>query len=439
MTARSTHILPGSWKNEEDDVNILVIGSGGREHALFWKLKESPLTDIIYALPGNPGMGEQIDISATDNEAILKFAKEKEIGLVVVGPEIPLTNGLVDDLESAGIRAFGPRANAAELEGSKSFAKELMKKYGIPTARYEVFTEAEPARAYIRKEGAPIVVKADGLAAGKGVIVAMSEQEALDAVDAIMEDNTFGEAGTRVVIEEFMEGEEASLLAFTDGKIIRPMISAQDHKRALDGDKGPNTGGMGTYAPAPVMTPEMTERATEEILKPTIAAMAKEGRVYRGCLYLGLMITKDGPKVVEFNARFGDPETQVVLPLLDGDLVRIMCACSDGTLADVPIHWKNGAAVCVVLAAGGYPASYEKGHEICGIRAAEDTGALVFHAGTAEQNGKILTNGGRVLGVVGMGEDITSAVKKSYAAVEKISFKDAYYRKDIAHRALRNR
>ena len=309
MTARSTHILPGSWKNEEDDVNILVIGSGGREHALFWKLKESPLTDIIYALPGNPGMGEQIDISATDNEAILKFAKEKEIGLVVVGPEIPLTNGLVDELESAGIRAFGPRANAAELEGSKSFAKELMKKYGIPTARYEVFTEAEPARAYIRKEGAPIVVKADGLAAGKGVIVAMSEQEALDAIDTIMEDNTFGKAGTRVVIEEFMEGEEASLLAFTDGKIIRPMISAQDHKRALDGDKGPKTGGMGTYAPAPVMTPEMTERATEEILKPTIAAMAKEGRVYRGCLYLGLMITKDGPKVVEFNARFGDPET----------------------------------------------------------------------------------------------------------------------------------
>ena len=417
-------------------MNILVIGSGGREHALFWKLKESPLTDSIYALPGNPGMGEPIDISATDNEAILKFAKEKEIGLVVVGPEIPLTNGLVDELESAGIRAFGPRANAAELEGSKSFAKDLMKKYGIPTARYEVFTEAEPARAYIRKEGAPIVVKADGLAAGKGVIVAMSEQEALDAIDTIMEDNTFGKAGTRVVIEEFMEGEEASLLAFTDGKIIRPMISAQDHKRALDGDKGPNTGGMGTYAPAPVMTPEMTERAIEEILKPTIAAMAKEGRVYRGCLYLGLMITKDGPKVVEFNARFGDPETQVVLPLLDGDLVQIMCACSDGTLADVPIHWKDGAAVCVVLAAGGYPASYEKGNEIHGIADAEKTGALVFHAGTAEKDGKLATNGGRVLGVVGMGADIASAVHSAYAAAEKISFKDAYYRKDIAHRAL---
>lgn len=417
-------------------MNILVIGSGGREHALFRKLMESPQTDRIYAIPGNPGMGEMTDISMEDNAAILRFAKEKEIGLVVVGPEVPLMNGLVDELESAGIRAFGPRANAAEIEGSKSFAKDLMKKYGIPTARYEVFTEAESARAYIRREGAPIVVKADGLAAGKGVIVAMSEQEALDAVNAIMEDNSFGDAGARVVIEEFMEGEEASLLAFTDGKTIRPMISAQDHKRAFDGDQGPNTGGMGTYAPAPVMTPEMIERATEEILKPTIAAMAKEGRPYAGCLYLGLMVTDEGPKVVEFNARFGDPETQVVLPLLDGDLVQIMCACADGTLADVPIHWKDGAAVCVVLAAGGYPAAYEKGNEIHGIADAEKTGALVFHAGTAAKEGKLVTNGGRVLGVVGMGEDIASAVRSAYAAVEKISFKDAYYRKDIAHRAL---
>ena len=431
------HILPVSWKNEEDDVNILVIGSGGREHALFWKLKESPQADKTYAIPGNPGMGEMVDISVTDNAAILRFAKEKEIGLVVVGPEVPLINGLVDDLEKAGIRAFGPRANAAQIEGSKAFAKNLMKKYGIPTARYEVFTEAEPARAYVRRTGAPIVVKADGLAAGKGVIVAMTEREALDAVNAIMEDNTFGDAGARVVIEEFMDGEEASLLAFTDGKIIRPMISAQDHKRAFDGDLGPNTGGMGTYAPAPVMTPEMTERAVEEILKPTIAAMEKEGCPYRGCLYLGLMVTHEGPKVVEFNARFGDPETQVVLPLLDGDLVQIMCACADGTLADVPIHWKDGAAVCVVLAAGGYPASYEKGDVIHGIPDAENAGALVFHAGTAKQDGNIVTNGGRVLGVVGMGKDITAAVKKTYDAVEKISFKNAYYRKDIAHRALK--
>ncbi|MBF1662586.1 MAG: phosphoribosylamine--glycine ligase [Selenomonas noxia] len=417
-------------------MNILVIGSGGREHALFWKLSESPQTERIYAIPGNPGMGEMTDIAVTDNAAILQFAKEKDIGLVVVGPEVPLMNGLVDDLEAAGIPAFGPRANAAEIEGSKSFAKDLMKKYGIPTARYEVFAEAEAAHAYIRSEGTPIVVKADGLAAGKGVVVAMTEQEALDAVDAIMENNSFGDAGERVVIEEFMEGEEASLLAFTDGTVIRPMISAQDHKRAFDGDKGPNTGGMGTYAPAPVMTPELTERAVEEILKPTISAMEKEGRAYRGCLYLGLMITADGPKVVEFNARFGDPETQVVLPLLDGDLVQIMHACADGTLADVPIRWKDGAAVCVVLSAGGYPASYEKGNEIYGIGNAEKLGALVFHAGTAKKNGKIVTNGGRVLGVVGMGKDIASAVQSAYDAVDQISFKGEYHRKDIAHRAL---
>ena len=417
-------------------MNILVIGSGGREHALYGKLSESPQTEQIYAIPGNPGMGASAAIALDDHAAILRFVKEHEIGLVVVGPEVPLMNGLVDEIEAAGIRAFGPRANAAEIEGSKSFAKDLMKKYGIPTARYEVFTAAETARAYIRQEGAPIVVKADGLAAGKGVIVAMTEQEALDAVDAIMEDHSFGDAGARVVIEEFMEGEEASLLAFTDGTTIRPMISAQDHKRAYDGDRGPNTGGMGTYAPAPVMTPEMTERAVEEILKPTIAAMAKEGRVYRGCLYLGLMVTADGPKVVEFNARFGDPETQVVLPLLDSDLVAIMCACADGTLADVPIRWKDGAAVCVVLASGGYPGHYEKGQEIHGLADAEAMGALVFHAGTAMKDGKLVTNGGRVLGVVGRGADISSAVDAAYAAATKISFKDAYYRKDIAHRAL---
>lgn len=436
MILRSMRILHSSWKNEDSNVNILVIGSGGREHALFWKLSESPQTERIYAIPGNPGIGEMTDIAVTDNAAILQFAKEKDIGLVVVGPEVPLMNGLVDDLEAAGIPAFGPRANAAEIEGSKSFAKDLMKKYGIPTARYEVFAEAEAARAYIRSEGTPIVVKADGLAAGKGVVVAMTEQEALDAVDAIMENNSFGDAGARVVIEEFMEGEEASLLAFTDGTVIRPMISAQDHKRVFDGDKGPNTGGMGTYAPAPVMTPELTERAVEEILKPTISAMEKEGRAYRGCLYLGLMITADGPKVVEFNARFGDPETQVVLPLLDGDLVQIMHACAGGTLADVPIRWKDGAAVCVVLAAGGYPASYEKGNEIYGIGNAEKLGALVFHAGTAKKNGKIVTNGGRVLGVVGMGKDIASAVQSAYDAVDQISFKGEYHRKDIAHRAL---
>ena len=417
-------------------MNILIIGSGGREHALCWKLADSIDDGYIYAIPGNPGMAESPDISIEDNAAIVDFAKGAKIDLVVVGPEVPLMNGLVDDLTAAGIRAFGPTAAAAQIEGSKSFAKNLMKKYGIPTARYEVYTAAEPARAYLRETGAPIVIKADGLAAGKGVVVAMTEREALDAIDRIMEDGSFGTAGNSVVIEEFMEGEEASLLAFTDGKVIRPMISAQDHKRAFDGDKGPNTGGMGTYAPAPVMTPEMTARAVEEILKPTIEAMAKEGRPYHGCLYAGLMITSEGPKVVEFNARFGDPETQVVLPLLDGNLAEIMCACCEGRLADVPIAWKDGAAVCVVLAAGGYPGQYEKGHEIHGIADAEDMGALVFHAGTAERKGKIVTNGGRVLGVVGRGADISSAVRAAYAAAEKISFEGMYYRKDIAHRAL---
>ena len=417
-------------------MNILIIGSGGREHALCWKLADSIDDGYIYAIPGNPGMAESPDISIEDNAAIVDFAKGAKIDLVVVGPEVPLMNGLVDDLTAAGIRAFGPTAAAAQIEGSMSFAKNLMKKYGIPTARYEVFTAAEPARAYIRETGAPIVIKADGLAAGKGVVVAMTEREALDAIDRIMEDGSFGTAGNSVVIEEFMEGEEASLLAFTDGKVIRPMISAQDHKRAFDGDKGPKTGGMGTYAPAPVMTPEMTARAVEEILKPTIEAMAKEGRPYHGCLYAGLMITSEGPKVVEFNARFGDPETQVVLPLLDGNLAEIMCACCEGRLADVPIAWKDGAAVCVVLAAGGYPGQYEKGHEIHGIADAEDMGALVFHAGTAERKGKIVTNGGRVLGVVGRGADISSAVRAAYAAAEKISFEGMYYRKDIAHRAL---
>ena len=418
-------------------MNILIIGGGGREHALSWKLADSIDEGYIYAIPGNPGMAETTDVSMDDNAAIIDFAKGAKIDLVVVGPEAPLMNGLVDDLTAAGIRAFGPTSAAAQIEGSKSFAKDLMKKYGIPTARYEVFTEAEPARAYVRTMGAPIVIKADGLAAGKGVVVAMTEREALEAIDRIMEDGSFGAAGSSVVIEEFMEGEEASLLAFTDGTVIRPMISAQDHKRAFDGDKGPNTGGMGTYAPAPVMTEAMTARAVEEILKPTIAAMAKEGRPYRGCLYAGLMITAEGPKVVEFNARFGDPETQVVLPLLDGNLYEIMCACCEGRLAEVPIAWKKGAAVCVVLAAGGYPGAYEKGREIHGIADAEDAGALVFHAGTAERDGNIVTNGGRVLGVVGRGADIPAAVRAAYNAVEKISFDGMSYRKDIAHRALR--
>lgn len=420
-------------------MNILILGSGGREHALLWKLAQSPEATKLYAVPGNPGMAELAECvagSIEDNASVVKLAQEKKIDLVVVGPEVPLTNGVVDALRAAGIKAFGPTKAAAELEGSKSFSKDIMKKYGIPTAKYEVFTDADAARAYIEKEGAPIVIKADGLAAGKGVIVAETKEQALDAVHEIMDDAAFGKAGSRVVIEAFMEGEEASLLAFTDGKTIRPMVSSQDHKRAYDGDKGPNTGGMGTYAPAPVMTKDMVEQATEKILKPMIAAMAKEGRPYQGCLYAGLMITEEGPKVVEFNARFGDPETQVVLPLLKGDLVKIMQACVDGTLDTAAVDWEDGAAVCVVMASGGYPKSYKKGYAIDGLKKAESLGTFVFHAGTAKKDGKVVTSGGRVLGVTARGGGIKEATEKAYKGVEAIRFTDEFHRKDIAHRAL---
>lgn len=423
-------------------MNILVIGGGGREHTLAWKLAQSPSATKLYAIPGNPGMATVAEcvsgISIEDNEAVVAFAEEHAIDLVVIGPEVPLTNGIVDAFEAAGILAFGPRKAAAELEGSKAFSKGLMKKYGIPTAKYEVFTDAEAAKDYVRQEGAPIVIKADGLAAGKGVIVAETCDEALAAVADIMEDQEFGAAGNRVVIEEFMEGEEASLLCFTDGETIVPMISSQDHKRAYDGDKGPNTGGMGTYAPAPVMTPAMIEATKEKILKPVIAAMKQEGRTYQGCLYAGLMITKDGPKVVEFNARFGDPETQVVLPLLKSDLVDIMVACAkgDGSLKDLDIAWSDGAAVCVVLASGGYPKSYRKGYEITGLDEAEKLGCHVFHAGTAERDGSVVTAGGRVLGVVAEAADVRAAVDKAYQGVNVIDFKDKMFRHDIAHRAL---
>ncbi len=430
----------GFMRQLEVLMNILVIGSGGREHALTWKLAQSPKAEKIYAIPGNPGIGELAecvkDISIEDNSSIVAFAKEHDIDLVVIGPEAPLTNGLADELTKAGIRVFGPTKEAAMLEGSKAFSKSIMKKYGIPTAKYEIFTDAAEAKAYIEKEGAPIVVKADGLAAGKGVIVAMTTEEALSAIHEIMEESAFGNAGSRVVIEEFMEGEEASLLAFTDGKTICPMISSQDHKRAYDGDEGPNTGGMGTYAPAPVMTEPMLNQTEEKILKPIIAAMEKEGHPYQGCLYAGLMITKDGPKVVEFNARFGDPETQVVLPLLESDLVEIMCACADGRLGEQDIHWSDGSAVCVVLAAGGYPKSYEKGHEITGLGKAKALDTIAFHAGTSEKDGKIVTAGGRVLGIVAKAASVKEAVEKAYKGVGEVKFKDVHYRRDIAHRAL---
>ena len=420
-------------------MNILVIGGGGREHTLAWKLAQSKIADKIYAVPGNPGMvdvAECIPGSVEDNDFLVKLAQEKNIGLVVVGPEVPLTNGIVDDMAKVNIQAFGPQKAAAQLEGSKSFSKAIMKKYNIPTAKYEVFTDADKAKEYIKQEGAPIVIKADGLAAGKGVIVAETLQQALDAIDEIMCDKAFGSAGNSVVIEEFMEGEEASVLAFTDGKTIVPMIPSQDHKRALDGDKGPNTGGMGTYAPAPVVTSEIMQRVQKEILEPVINAMQAEGHEYKGCLYAGLMITSEGPKVVEFNARFGDPETQVVLPLLESDLGEIMLACVNGTLADMQIKWSDKAAVCVVMSAGGYPAKYNKGDEITGLDKAKDAGLLVFHAGTAKKDDKIVTNGGRVLGVVDIGDDIKSAVDKVYQNIDLIKFDNVYYRKDIAHRAF---
>lgn len=421
-------------------MRILVIGGGGREHTLAWKLSKSKNVEKMYAIPGNPGMEKIAEcnsaISISDNRALVAFAKEHKIDLTVVGPELPLANGVVDAFEAAGLKAFGPSKVAAEIEGSKAFSKWLMKKYDIPTAKFEVFTDAEAARSYVNEQGAPIVIKADGLAAGKGVIVATTLEQAIEAVDSIMCDQTFGEAGSRVVIEECLVGEEASLLTFTDGETIVPMISSQDHKRAYDNDEGPNTGGMGTYAPAPVATKEILAQVQKEILEPTIQAMAAEGRKYIGCLYAGLMITADGPKVIEYNARFGDPETQVVLPLLDGDLAEIMLACIDGKLADTKVSWKDEAAVCVVMAAGGYPASYQKGDVITGIDAAEAGGAVVFHAGTAKTDAGIVTNGGRVIGVTATAANIKQAVDNAYAAVGKINFKDNHFRKDIAYRAI---
>ncbi len=424
-------------------MRILLIGGGGREHALAWKLVQSPNVEKLYAAPGNPGMAllqkcECINLNVDDLEGVADYAEEKSIDLTVVGPEAPLVAGLADVFKRRGLPVFGPSKAAAQLEGSKAFSKELMAKYNIPTAFFKICEDIETAKAYVEEKGAPIVVKADGLAAGKGVVVAMTKQDALDAIDEMMGDHKFGAAGARVVLEEYMEGEEASLLAFTDGKTVVPMIAAQDHKRVFDGDEGPNTGGMGTYAPAPVMTDILRLKATELVLKPVVAAMAKEGTPYQGCLYAGLMIKGDSVKVVEFNCRFGDPETQVVLPLLDGDLAEIMLACATGTLDKVEVAWHDKAAVCVVMASGGYPESYEKGKEITGLAAAEeDKDVVVFHAGTKEAAGKIVTSGGRVLGVTAVDASIKAARDRAYAAVEKIAFEKNFYRKDIAWRALK--
>lgn len=422
-------------------MNVLLIGSGGREHALAWKLAQSPKVEKLLVAPGNPGIGlldkcECVALDVENLELVADFAQENKIDLTVVGPEAPLVAGLADVFEARGMAVFGPSKAAAQLEGSKAFSKNIMAKYNVPTAFFKICDNIDDAKAYVEEKGAPIVVKADGLAAGKGVVVAFTKEEALDAIDDMMGDHKFGNAGARVVLEEFMDGEEASLLAFTDGNVIVPMIASQDHKRAFDGDKGPNTGGMGTYAPAPVLTPALRIKATEEVLKPMIAAMQAEGTPYKGCLYAGLMVKGDSVKVVEFNCRFGDPETQVVLPLLDSDLAEIMLACATGKLDQVEINWSDKAAVCVVVASGGYPESYEKGKEITGLDAAAEEGAVVFHAGTKLADGKIVTSGGRVLGVTAVDANIKAARDKAYEAVDKIAFEKAFSRRDIAWRAL---
>ncbi|NLI14301.1 phosphoribosylamine--glycine ligase [Pelotomaculum propionicicum] len=419
-------------------MKVLVVGGGGREHALVWKLKQSPRVKEIYCAPGNAGIAGDavcVGISAEDIPSLLAFARDKGIDLTVVGPEAPLCAGLTDQFEQAGLKVFGPSRAAAEIEGSKVVAKDIMAKYNIPTAGYAVFTEPAAAVSYIDRTGAPCVVKAEGLAAGKGVIVALDKQTAVNAVNSIMVDKDFGTAGDRIVVEECLLGEEVSILAFTDGYNVVPMVSSQDHKRAFDNDQGPNTGGMGAYAPAPVYTPELHKQVMDEILVPMIRALDAEGRTYRGVIYAGLMVTEQGPKVLEFNARFGDPETQPVLALLDTDLVEIIDAVLAGRLNKIEIRWKKQASVCVVLASGGYPGAYEKGKVISGLdRVAGNV--VVFHAGTAAKEGKIVTAGGRVLGVTATGPDILQAIESAYKAVDNISFEGMQYRRDIGYKAI---
>lgn len=419
-------------------MKVLVIGSGGREHALLWKLSQSPSVTDVYVVPGNDGMSDVASlIPIKGNEDIIDFARLMQVDLTVAGPETVLTEGLADEFEKRGMAFFGPSKAAARIEGSKGFAKALMKKYGIPTAAYETFDDEEKAIAYLKANDTyPIVIKADGLASGKGVIIAQSEEEAIDTVKDMLEGHTFSGAGRSVVIEEFMEGEEASMLCFCDGTNVVPMISSQDHKRIFDFDKGPNTGGMGAYAPAPVMTKEMCEEVNVRILRPIVAAMKKEGYPFKGCLYAGLMITSEGPKVVEFNCRFGDPETEAVLPLFDGDLARVMLDCVHGTLSDEAVVWKKAYAVDVVLASEGYPASHSSGEVISGIEDAKKAGCLVFHAGTVKKNGQYVVNGGRVLNVVALADTLAEAKAKAYEGVSRISWRGMQYRHDIADKGL---
>jgi phosphoribosylamine--glycine ligase len=421
-------------------MKVLVVGGGGREHALIWKIAQSPLVETIYCAPGNPGiagLAECVHIQADEIDTLLDFAKAEKVDLTVVGPEVPLTMGIVDKFQASGLEIFGPNQSAARIEGSKSFSKDLMIKYDIPTAAYQTFTDRDAAVAYIKEQGAPIVVKADGLAAGKGVIVAMSEEQALAAIDDIMLDKVFGAAGASVVIEEFMDGEEASFFAFTDGKNILPLASSQDHKRVHDNDEGPNTGGMGAYSPAPVVTEELHDVIVETVVKPTIAGMASEGCPYSGILYVGLMIKNGKPRVVEFNARFGDPEAQPLLMRMKSDIVPVLQACARGNLEQDSIEWHDKAAVCVVMASGGYPASYEKGFEIMGLDTVlEMDDVYVFHAGTSLQDGKVVNTGGRVLGVTGLGTTVADAIECAYGAVDKVNWSGVHFRKDIGKKAL---
>ncbi len=423
-------------------MNILIIGSGGREHALAWKAAQSSRADTVFVAPGNAGTAreprvENVAIEATDIDALLAFATDNEVGLTIVGPEVPLVAGIVDRFRAADLRCFGPTRAAAQLEGSKSFSKDFLARHGIPTAAYASFSDIDKAAAYIREQGAPIVVKADGLAAGKGVILAQSVDEAIAAVSDMLGGNVFGEAGHRVVIEEFLQGEEASFIAMVDGTHCLPLATSQDHKARDDGDAGPNTGGMGAYSPAPVITADIHRRVMREVMRPTIRGMAEEGNEFTGFLYAGLMIAADGtPKVLEFNVRFGDPETQPVMLRLQSDLVELCLATVDGELDDVDVQWDERTALGVVMAAGGYPEQYRKGDVIEGLPPVDDDDCKVFHAGTQEQNGAIVTSGGRVLCVCALGATIREARDRAYACVERIHWPDAFYRTDIGYRAL---
>ncbi len=419
----------------EAEMKILIVGSGGREHAIAWKVAQSPKAEKIYCAPGNAGIAEYaecVNIGAMEFDRLVAFAKEKQIDLTIIGMDDPLVGGIVDAFEAEGLRVFGPAKNAAILEGSKAFSKDLMKKYGIPTAAYETFDDPEKAIEYLKDAPMPIVLKADGLALGKGVLICNTREEALEGVKSIMMDKKFGDAGSRMVIEEFMTGREVSVLSFVDGKTIRIMTSAQDHKRALDGDQGLNTGGMGTFSPSPFYTKEVDAFCKAHIYQKTVDAMAAEGRPFKGIIFFGLMLTEKGPRVLEYNARFGDPEAQVVLPRMKNDIVEVFEACVDGTLDRIELEFENNAAVCVVLASEGYPVQYEKGYEIRGLSHFKNKdGYYVFHAGSKFDNGRIVTSGGRVLGVTALGKDLKDARANAYKATSWVEFDNKYCRKDI--------